>query len=134
MKIWQLFSSEVSKNTSVKYPWNDAFSGITKIDFYPYCLIIVVVLTKCSLYCIYMIFWSFMETMTYTKNNFCFHESIFQWEIKLISHQSEVLHLTVGVTHPVNFFLLLRFFDKMMLSYVGKWLVTIIGTRHDLII
>ena len=46
------FSSCVSKFTSVKYPWNVAFSDITKIDFYPYCLIIVIVLTKCSLYCI----------------------------------------------------------------------------------
>jgi hypothetical protein len=44
------FSSEVSKSTSVKYPWNDAFSGMTKIDFDPYCPIIVIVLTKCSLY------------------------------------------------------------------------------------
>ena len=41
---------------------------------------------------------------------------------------------TVGVTHPVNFFLLLSFFDKMMLLYIGKWLVTIRGTRHDPII
>ena len=27
------------------------------------------------------------------KNNFCFHESIFQWQIKLISHRSEFWYL-----------------------------------------
>ena len=32
-----------------------------------------------------MIFWSFFRTMTYTKDNFCFNQSIFQWQIKLIS-------------------------------------------------
>ena len=40
-----------------------------------------------------MIFWLHFETTTYTKDNFCFHESIFQWQIKHISHQSEFWHL-----------------------------------------
>ena len=45
LKIWQLFSSEVSKLTSANYPWNKAFSGMTKIDFQQYC--------PCNTYCAY---------------------------------------------------------------------------------
>ena len=37
LKIWQLFSSELSKLTSANYHWNKAFSGMTKIDFHQYC-------------------------------------------------------------------------------------------------
>ena len=37
LKIWRLFSSELSKLTSANYPWNKAFSGMTKIDFHQYC-------------------------------------------------------------------------------------------------
>ena len=81
------------KLTSVFHPWNDTFSDMEKIDFHRYCPLIVIVLAKCSLYCIWMIFWSFLGTMTYTKDNFFLHESIFQWQIKLISHQSEFWHL-----------------------------------------
>ena len=51
--------------------------------FYQYGSLIVIVPTKWSLYSIYMIFWPFSRTITYPKNNFCFHESIFQWQIKL---------------------------------------------------
>ena len=46
------FSSLVSKLTSVFYPWNNAFSGMEKIYFHKYCPVIVIVLTKCSLYCL----------------------------------------------------------------------------------
>ena len=31
----------------------------------------------------------FFRTIIYPKDNFCFHESIFQWQTKHISHQSE---------------------------------------------
>ena len=31
--------------------------------------------------------------MTYTKENFCFHKSIFQWQIKLVSHRREFWYL-----------------------------------------
>ena len=44
------FSSEVSKPTLVKYPWNHTFSGMTKIDFHQYCTIRFISLTKCSHY------------------------------------------------------------------------------------
>ena len=50
---------------------------------------------------LYLLFWSFLGTMTYTKNNFCFHESIFQWQIKLISHQSEFWHLRRKTSHHI---------------------------------
>ena len=33
-----------------KYPWNHAFSGMKKIDFHQNCLILVIALTKYSLY------------------------------------------------------------------------------------
>ena len=46
------FSSEVSKPTPVKYPWNHTFSGMTKIDFQQYCPIIFIYLNKCSQYCL----------------------------------------------------------------------------------
>ena len=46
------FSSEVSKPTSVKYPWNHTFSGMTKIDFHQYCPIIFISLTRSSQYCL----------------------------------------------------------------------------------
>ena len=37
LKIWQLFSSELSKLTSANYPWKKAFSGMTKIYLHQYC-------------------------------------------------------------------------------------------------
>ena len=54
-----------------------------------------------------MIFWSFLGTMTYTKVNFCFHESIFQWQIKLISRRSQFWHLrrkTAVIFSKLQFF------------------------------
>ena len=104
------FSSEVSKLTSVKYPWNDAFSSMTKIDFYPYCPIIVIVLTKFSLYFIEIIFWSFFETIKYPKVIFCFLESLFYQQIKLISHRSVFWHTrrkTVVIFSKLKFFKIL---------------------------
>ena len=87
------FSSEESKPTSVKYPWNHTFSGMTKIDFHQYCPTIFISLTKCSQYFLQRIFLSFFGTITWPKDIFCFHESIFQWQIKLISYRSEFWHL-----------------------------------------
>ncbi len=87
------FPLEVSKLTSVKYPWNQAFSGMKKNYFHQYCPILVIALTKCRLYCIQMIFWSLFGTITYPTDIFCFHESIFQWQIKLISYRSDFWHL-----------------------------------------
>ena len=40
-----------------------------------------------------MTFWSSFGTITYTKDQYCFNESIFQWQIKLISYRSEFWHL-----------------------------------------
>ena len=60
--------------------WNnfgkDAFSAMIFLIFTNIAPMIVIVLTKCSLCCI-----------------FCFHESMFQWQIKDISHRSEFWHL-----------------------------------------
>ena len=50
-------------------------------------------LTKCDLYCLYMVFWSFFWTVICTKDNFCFHEPIFYRQIKLISYRSQFWHL-----------------------------------------
>ena len=38
-------------------------------------------------------FWFILETITYPKDNFCFYESMLQWQIKLISHRSGFWHL-----------------------------------------
>ena len=46
------FSSEVSKLTSVKYSWNDAFSGMKFYIFTNIAPLIGIVLTKFSLFCI----------------------------------------------------------------------------------
>ena len=51
LKNDSLFSSEVSKLTSVKYPWIDAFSGMKFTILTNIAPLIVIVLTKCSLYC-----------------------------------------------------------------------------------
>ena len=93
LKYDSWFPSEVSKLTSVKYPWNDAFSSMTFFIFTNIAPLIVIVLTKCSLYCIYMIFWLCLGTISYPKDNFCFHESIFQRQIMLTSHRSGFWHL-----------------------------------------
>ena len=105
----------MSKLTSVLYPWNDAFSGMKKNDFLKYCPLIVILLTKCRLYCLKLIFGSFFGTMTYTKCNFCSHESIFQREIKLISYRSNFSHLT---RKPALKFLKWLFFQN---SLVMSW-------------
>ena len=46
------FSSELSKPTLVKYPWNHTFLGMTKIDFHQYSPKIFISLTKYSQYCL----------------------------------------------------------------------------------
>ena len=87
------FSSEVSKYTSVFYPWNDSFSGMENIEFPKHCHLILIVLTKCGLYCLHMVFWSFFfGTIKCTKDNFCFHKPIFDKQVKLISYPSEFWH------------------------------------------
>ena len=83
------FSSGLSKLTAVFYPWYDAFSGMEKIKFHKYCLVILMVITKCGLFCLYMVFWSFYGSMICSKDNFCFHEPIFPRQIKVISYQSQ---------------------------------------------
>ena len=83
------FSTDVSKLSSMKYTWNYAFSDMTFSMFTNISALIVIDLIKCSLYCIYMIFWLFLGTKTHPKDNFCLHESIFQWHIKLFSSRSE---------------------------------------------
>ena len=64
-----------------------------KKDFPQYCPLIVIILTKCILYGIYIMFLSFFGAITYSKDIFCFQESIFQWQISLISYRSDFWHL-----------------------------------------
>ena len=86
------FSSEVSKPSSVKYPWNHTFSGTTLIftNIAPWYLFL-------SLNVVSIVFrWyfgHFFGTLTWTKDIFCLHELIFQWHNKLISHQGQFWHL-----------------------------------------
>ena len=49
-----------------------------------------------------MIFWSFLGTIKYSKDNFCFKESIYQWHFRLISYQSEFCHLFGDLMSHIN--------------------------------
>ena len=94
LKIWQLISIWGSKTNFGKTPLKSCiFKHQKKNAFYQYGSLVVFVLTKCSLYGLYMIFWSFLRTIIYSKDNFCFKESIFQWHFRLISYRSEFFHL-----------------------------------------
>ena len=76
------------------------FHAWKKIDFHKYCLLIVIFLTKCTLYYIWRILQPFLRTMTYKKGNICFHELIFYRQIRLISCRSGFWHLrrkTAGI-------------------------------------
>ena len=57
--------------------------------------LITEILKKKSILKIYQLvfFWGSLGTMTYKKDNFCFHESIFHRQIKLISYRSEFWQL-----------------------------------------
>ena len=65
--------------------------------------------------------WSFFKTMTYTKDNFCFHESIFHRQIKLISYRSEFWRLR---RKPAFLFSKQPFFQNSLIipwaTYSGK--------------
>ena len=92
-----------------------------KIEFHKYCPLILIVLTKCGLYCLYMVFWSFFGTMISTKDNFCFHEPIFHRQIKLISYRSEFWRLR---RKPAFLFSKQPFFQNSLIipwaTYSGK--------------
>ena len=45
-------TQEENQLTSVFYPWNDAFLGMEKKYFHKYFPVILIDLTKCSLYCL----------------------------------------------------------------------------------
>ena len=89
LQVWEMVSFWRGKTHFGKTPLK--FSGMIFFGFffYQYGSLIVIVLTKFCLCGIWMIFWPFFGTITYPKDNFCFHESIFQWQIKLISYRSE---------------------------------------------
>ena len=93
VKIWQLISIWGSKTNFGKIPLKWCIFKHKKNVFYQYRSLVVFALTKCSLYGLYMIFWSFFGTITYSKENLCFKLSIFQWQIKLNSYLSEFWHL-----------------------------------------
>ena len=64
-----------------------------KINFHKYCPLIVIVLAKCTLHCIWRIVKPFLRTMTYKKGNVYFHDLIFYRQIRLISCRSDFWHL-----------------------------------------
>ena len=64
-----------------------------KEDFQQYCPLIIIILTKCSMTVIYIMLKSFFGAITYSKDTFCFQESIFQWQISLISYRSKFWYL-----------------------------------------
>ena len=100
LKKWRLISIWGSKTHFGKTPLKLCiFRHEKKNVFYQYGFLVVFVLTKCSLCGIYMIFWSFFGTITYSNNTFCFKESIFQWQFKLISYRSEFWHLRRKLAH-----------------------------------
>ena len=112
--IWKYdswFPYDGEKLTSVKHHWN---YGRSEIVLYQYGSLIVFVLIKCSQHSIYMIFWSFFGTITYSNDKFCFKESIFRWQIKLISHRSEFCYLRMK--SAVIFSKLIFFQNSLMIS------------------
>ena len=88
------FSSKKSKLTLANYPWNDAFSCKEKINFHKYCLLIVIVLAKCTLYFIWRILQPFLRIMTYKKGNACFLDLIFYRQIGLFLAEVIFWHLS----------------------------------------
>ena len=89
LKIWPLVFLWGVKTNFGKLPQKWCI-GIheKKKDFQQYCPLIVIILTKCILYGICIMFLSFFGAITYSKDIFCFQESIFQWQISLISYRS----------------------------------------------
>ena len=118
LKIWQLISFWSVKThfgeTSLKrYIFRNIFLIFTNST-----PLIVIALTKSSLCCILMIFLLFFGFIRYPKDNFCLHESIFQWEIKHISHQSEFWHLRRKAA--VIFWIWTFFQNSLVISYCIK--------------
>ena len=66
-----------------------------------------------------MIFWDHNNQ----KDNFCFHGSIFQWQIKHISHRSELWHLRRK--SAVIFSKWLFFQNSLMISWIFRILFQI---------
>ena len=88
LKIWQLVFLWGVKINFGKLPLKWCIFIHEKKDFQQYCPLIVIILTKCILYGIYIMFLSFFAAITYSKDIFCFQESIIQWQISLIFHRS----------------------------------------------
>ena len=66
-----------------------------------------------------MIFWSFVGTITYPKDNICFQKLIIQWQIKLISYRSEFWHLSRK--SAVIFSKWLFWQNYLMISWTTWW-------------
>ena len=61
----------------------------------------------------------FFGTITYLKDNFCFNESIFQWQIKHISHRREFWNL---IRKPAVIFPQRLFFqNSLVISWGTYW-------------
>ena len=93
LKIWQLVFLWCVKIKFGKLPLKWCIFIHEKRYFQQYCPLIVIILTKCIFYGIYIIFLSFFGAIRYSKDIFCFQESIFQWQISLISYRSGFWHL-----------------------------------------
>ena len=91
--IWLMTSPKNSEKISILKIWQLVFFWVVKIYFGKFLLKWCIFRHGKIRFSQIMIFWSFFRTMPYTKDNFCFNESIFQWQIKLISHRSEFWQL-----------------------------------------
>ena len=67
----------MSKHTSVKYHGKDVFSEMKSFIFTNMAPLIIIVLNKCSLSCIYMTFWWFFGTITIQTTFFTFMNQYF---------------------------------------------------------
>ena len=99
------------------------FQAWKKKVFYQYGSLVVFALTKCSLNGLYMIFWSFLGNITYSKDNFCFKESIYQWHFRLISNQSEFCHLFGDLMSHIN----RGYTNEEMKHFLYIWTLKIMG-------
>ena len=68
-----------------------------------------------------MLFWLILGTLTHPKDNFCFHESIFQWQIELFFSPKWVLPpQKKNTSHIFKIDIFSKFFGDVM-SHIIRW-------------
>ena len=122
LKIWEPVSFWGGKTHFGKTPLKSCiFRHDIFFCLYQYGCNSYIAFAKCSLYGILIMFWSFFATITYTKDNFCFQEAIFQWQIKFIFYRSVLRHLRKKSAFIAVFS---KFFGDLMThiirEYAGK--------------